>query len=74
MLYIKELNKDLDSKVTSLEQENIKLKRNIKAMNDKTIEIDFLKTKCAKMENEIRYKESIIIYLENILKTNKSND
>lgn len=71
LLYIKQLNEELEEKIEILEKESIVLKRNADKFNEKDLEIDFLKRKCKKLENEIIYKESIISYLEDILKTYK---
>ena len=72
MLYMKQLNKDLEAKIFNIEQENINLKKSFKIVNDKIPEIDFLKTKIENKEKEVNYKDSIIHYFENILKENKS--
>jgi hypothetical protein len=70
--YIKKLNKDLETKNTLLEDELVKTKKNIKAANEKLIDYEILKQKNDGLEKEVEYKKSIIVYLENILKVDKS--
>jgi hypothetical protein len=76
--YMKQLNKDLESKINIVEDENKTLKKNIKnvkkliQMSDKLVECDLIKNKATNLENEIRYKDSIINYLESLLKKKKS--
>lgn len=72
IMYMKQINKDLEYKINSLENENLIIKKGINQVNDKNNEYDFLMKKCESMENEIKYKESIILYLENLLKSNRS--
>lgn len=73
IVYMKQINKELENKINTLENENFILKKGIDQVNDKNNKNDFLLKKCESMENEIKYKESIILYLENLLKSNKSN-
>jgi len=70
---MKELNKESDDKIEFLQQENLLFRKNtIDKVNEKDLEVEFLKKKCFKLEKEIQYQESIISYLENLLKSNKS--
>jgi hypothetical protein len=72
MLYIKQLNKDLESKIFNIEQENINLKNSLKDINDKIPELEFQKVKIENLIKELEYKDSIIQYFENIMKENRS--
>lgn len=72
--YVKKLNKDLETKNNLLEEELVKIKKSIKAANERLIDYDVLKQKFDGMEKEVKYKKSIITYLENILKINKSKN
>jgi hypothetical protein len=69
--YIKQLNKDLESKLQMLEEENKNLKKNMKLVNEKLKDLQLTKNKNVNLENEIKYKESIISYLETLLKGTK---
>jgi len=69
--YVKQMNKDLETKMSILEEENSNLKKQIKSANDKLKEFDLVKNKKINFENELKYKESIINYLETLLKSNK---
>jgi len=71
--YIRKLNKDLESKNAILEEELINSKKNIKIANERLIENEKIKEKNEVLEKELTYKQSIISYLENIMKINKSN-
>ena len=62
----------LETKNLILEEENIKFNKNLKNANEKIIELELFKIKSDDLKNELKYKESIIHYLENILKINKS--
>jgi len=70
MLYVKQLNKDLEAKIFNIEQENINLKNSFKDINDIIPELDFQKTKVENLMKEMEYKDSIIQYFENIIKEN----
>jgi len=70
--YIRKLNKDLETKNNLLEEELVKAKKNIKAANEKLIDYEVLKQKNEGLEKEVKYKKSIITYLENVLKISKS--
>jgi hypothetical protein len=69
--YIKQLNKDLESKMSMIEDENKTLKKSFKSANEKLIGQELTKNKNVNLENELRYKESIISYLESLLKNTK---
>jgi hypothetical protein len=71
--YVKQMNKDLETKMSILDEENSNLKKQIKSSNDKLKEFELLKNKKINLENELNYKESIINYLETLLKSNKIN-
>lgn len=70
--YIRKLNKDLETKNYLLEEELIKARKNVKAANERLIGYESLKQKNDDLEKEVKYKKSIIAYLENVLKINKS--
>ena len=70
MLFVKQLNKDLEAKIFNIEQENINLKNSFKDINDIIPELDFQKTKVENLMKEMEYKDSIIQYFENIIKEN----
>jgi hypothetical protein len=72
MLFIKQLNKDLEAKIFNIEQENINLKNSLNDINDKIPELEFQKVKIENLIKELEYKDSIIQYFENILKENRS--
>ena len=42
-------------------------------MSEKIVDYDLIKNKVTNFENEIKYKDSIINYLESLLKKQKSN-
>lgn len=74
LLYMKEVNKEIEIRMIKVEKENLNLRQSFKIVNDKIPELDFLKIKIDNMEKDINYKDSIIQYLENILKENKSKN
>jgi hypothetical protein len=71
--YVKQMNKDLESKMSILEEESNNLKKQLKSANEKLKEFDLLKNRKINLENELKYKESIINYLETLLKSNNIN-
>ena len=74
LLYIKQLNKDLEAKIYKTEQENLTLKNSFKDIDDKIPEMDFLKNKIENLEKELEYKDTLIQYFENLSKENKSKN
>ena len=65
---------EIEIRMIKVEKENLNLRQSFKIVNDKIPELDFLKIKIDNMEKDINYKDSIIQYLENILKENKSKN
>ena len=72
LMYMQKVNKEIENKMKIIEKENLSLRQSFKIVNDKIPELDFLKIKIENMEKDINYKDSIIQYLEEILKENKS--
>lgn len=68
--YIKQLNKDLENKIFLLEDNCKSLKKNVKGLNEKVKDLDLAKNKTTNLGNELRYKDSIISYLETLLNSN----
>lgn len=65
------MNKDYENKINIIEEENNNLKEEIKLKREKADKFDLVNNKLSTLETELKYKENIISYLENLLKTNK---
>ena len=65
------MNKDYEYKINIIEGENKSLKEDIKLKREKAEKFDLVNNKLSTLETELKYKENIISYLENLLKTNK---
>jgi hypothetical protein len=68
--YVKQINKDLETKMSIMDDESLALKKNVKSANEKLKELELAKNKKTNLENELKFKDSIINYLETMLKSN----
>jgi hypothetical protein len=67
---LKQLNKDLESKNKLIENELENHQKTLRHLNEKIKDYELLKNKNSNLQNEIKYKESLIGYLETLLQTN----
>ena len=67
----KQLIKDLESKAKILEEENRNVTLKMMNFKDKNQKYNLLKEKVLKYKSELKYKESIIEYLEKTMKSSK---
>jgi len=62
--------KEIERNINKIEEENLSLKKSQKNSNEKLKEFELVKNKNSNLSNEIKYKESVINYLERILESN----
>jgi len=69
----KQLNKDLENKIKILEDENKNTLTKLKNMKEKNMKYGILKEKVIKYKNELTHKDTVIDYLEKVMKTGKND-
>jgi len=74
LVFQKKLNKDYESKVKLLEEENLSFSQKFKELKEKLKKYGLLKEKIVEYKNELKYKDSMINYLENSLITSRRKD
>lgn len=67
------MNKEYESKIELIENENKTMKEELKNQSEKASQCEFLSNKLSTLETDLKYKENIISYLENLLKQSNIN-
>lgn len=67
------MNKEYESKIDIIENENKTMKEELKNQSEKASQCEFLSNKLSTLETDLKYKENIISYLENLLKQSNIN-
>ena len=67
------MNKEYKSKIELIENENKTMKEELKNQSEKASQCEFLSNKLSTLETDLKYKENIISYLENLLKQSNIN-
>ena len=70
---INNLSQDLQNKVQNLQNENLAYKHKVTELNDNILKYESLRNKNEMLLNDLNYKNSIIRYLENLLKRTNLN-
>lgn len=67
------MNKEYENKIEIIENENKSMKEELKNQSEKVSQYEFLSNKLSTLETDLKYKENIISYLENLLKQSNIN-
>ena len=70
---INTLSEELQNKIQNLENENLHYKNKVSELNDNITKYESLRNKNEMLLNDINYKNSVIRYLENLLKRTNLN-
>ena len=70
--YLSKIKNEMENKIDLLERENCDYKKEVNELNDKLENLDVFRRKIATLENDLKYKDSVILYLENSIKNSTS--